>query len=132
MTPQLIARIDQWPHNKRQPILLLAAARFLGAEPGPFRAVPRTSLTTAGTTSADCPVPRHADQRGGPLRHAAAVARGHLGRRAKPLALIEVGASAGLALYPDRYGYEYDDGTTVTRLAPVPARGQRRPPRRRS
>jgi hypothetical protein len=25
-----------------------------------------------------------------------------------PLALIEVGASAGLCLYPDRYGYEYD------------------------
>ncbi|MGY1856482.1 DUF2332 family protein [Modestobacter sp. SYSU DS0290] len=25
-----------------------------------------------------------------------------------PLALVEVGASAGLCLYPDRYGYEYD------------------------
>ncbi|MCZ2838078.1 DUF2332 domain-containing protein [Modestobacter sp. VKM Ac-2985] len=30
-----------------------------------------------------------------------------------PLALIEVGASAGLCLYPDRYGYEYDDGVRV-------------------
>jgi hypothetical protein len=29
-----------------------------------------------------------------------------------PLALIEVGTSAGLCLYPDRYGYDYD-GTRV-------------------
>ena len=49
----------------------------------------------------------------------------------KPLALIEVGASAGLALFPDRYGYEYDDGTTVTRLSPaLRARGAGRPSRR--
>lgn len=33
-----------------------------------------------------------------------------------PLALIEVGASAGLCLYPDRYAYTYDDGTTTTRV----------------
>lgn len=30
-----------------------------------------------------------------------------------PLALIEVGASAGLCLYPDRYGYEYPGGARV-------------------
>ncbi|MGY1843828.1 DUF2332 domain-containing protein [Modestobacter sp. SYSU DS0875] len=30
-----------------------------------------------------------------------------------PLALIEVGASAGLCLYPDRYGYEYSGGVRV-------------------
>ena len=36
----------------------------------------------------------------------------------RPLALIEVGASAGLALFPDRYSYEFDDGVTVTRLGP--------------
>jgi len=30
-----------------------------------------------------------------------------------PLALIEVGASAGLCLYPDRYGYRYDGGARV-------------------
>ncbi|MFF0425680.1 DUF2332 family protein [Streptomyces sp. NPDC004520] len=28
----------------------------------------------------------------------------------QPLALIEVGASVGLCLYPDRYRYRYDDG----------------------
>ena len=33
-----------------------------------------------------------------------------------PLALIEVGAAAGLCLYPDRYSYDYD-GTAVERPA---------------
>jgi hypothetical protein len=35
-----------------------------------------------------------------------------------PLALIEVGAAAGLCLYPDRYSYEYD-GTAVGAPSPV-------------
>lgn len=31
----------------------------------------------------------------------------------QPLALIEVGASAGLCLSPERYSYRYDDGTVL-------------------
>ena len=31
----------------------------------------------------------------------------------QPLALLEVGASAGLCLLPDRYSYRYDDGTDL-------------------
>src|SRR3954471_746991 len=38
-----------------------------------------------------------------------------------PLALIEVGASAGLCLYPDRYGYSYD-GRPVGPPSPVQLR----------
>ncbi len=34
--PELIRRIDEWPHNKRQPLLMLAAARFLGARISPY------------------------------------------------------------------------------------------------
>ncbi len=51
----------------------------------------------------------------------------------QPLALVEVGASAGLNLLWDRYGYRYSDGTTIgDPAAPVQLactlRGEHRPP----
>jgi hypothetical protein len=117
--PPLIARIDLWPNDKRQPILLFAAARFLGAVPGPFvefrrflathwEEVSRVVLSRATQTN-------EAGRCATLLPSLAAIAAAE----GRPLALLEVGASAGLALYPDRYRYEYDDGTTVTRLSPV-------------
>jgi hypothetical protein len=41
-----------------------------------------------------------------------------LARLPQPVALVEVGSSAGLCLYPDRYSYEYD-GTAVGPPSPV-------------
>jgi hypothetical protein len=116
--PELIGRIEQWPHNKRQPLLILAAARFLGAGITPYREfrkfllarwdeVSRIVLSRATQTN-------EAGRCATLLPSLAAIA----GSAGRPLALIEVGASAGLALYPDKYAYEYDDGTSVTRLAP--------------
>ena len=117
--PELIARINQWPYNKRQPLLMLAAARFLGAGISPYpkfrefldahwAEVSRTVLSHATQTNE---VGRCATLL--PSLAAIAAAEG------RPLALIEVGASAGLALFPDRYSYEFDDGGTVTRLGPA-------------
>ena len=37
----------------------------------------------------------------------------------QPLALIEVGASAGLCLLPDRYGYDWEEGRVLARPAPA-------------
>jgi hypothetical protein len=119
---ELIARIEQWPYNKRQPLLMLAAARFLGARVSPYGEfrkfldehwadISRTVLSRATQTNE---VGRCATLL--PSLAAIAAAEG------KPLALLEVGASAGLALFPDRYCYEFDDGTTVTRLVPAPPR----------
>jgi hypothetical protein len=116
--PGLIARIDRWPYNKRQPLLMLAAARFLGAKVSPYpefrvfldehwAEVSRTVMSRATQTNE---VGRCATLL--PSLAAIAAAEG------RPLALIEVGASAGLALFPDRYSYEFDDGATVTRLDP--------------
>lgn len=120
--PDLIGRIDRWPHPKRQPLLMLAAARFLGARPGPYPGFRRfldshwdevsrivlsrsTQTNEAGRCAALLP---------SLARIAAAEDR--------PLALLEVGASAGLTLFPDRYGYEYQDsGGGMTRLDPAGA-----------
>lgn len=118
--PELIARIERWPHDKRQPNLLLAAARYLGAEPGPFAHF-RDFLETRWDDVSAIVLSRSTQTNEAgrcatllPSLAAISVAEG------KPLALLEVGASAGLGLYPDRYAYEYDDGTTVTRLSPAP------------
>ena len=34
---ELIRRIEEWPYNKRQPLLMFAAARYLGAQISPYR-----------------------------------------------------------------------------------------------
>ncbi|WP_394552302.1 DUF2332 family protein [Agromyces sp. MMS24-JH15] len=95
--------IDGLPPAKRQPPLVFASARFRGAPVSPypeFRAwlhehwadVRETALTHATQTNeaARC-----------------AVLLPLLQSLPQPLALIEVGASAGLCLYPDRYSYRY-------------------------
>jgi hypothetical protein len=48
----------------------------------------------------------------------------------QPLALLEVGASAGLCLLPDRYGYDYDDGALTLGSGPpvLPCRTENDPP----
>ena len=130
--PELIRRIDEWPYNKRQPLLLLAAARFLGAQISPYREfrayldghwdeISRTVLARATQTN-------EAGRCAALLPSLARIEASE----GRPLALIEVGASAGLALFPDRYGYEFDAGTAaagsagagtaaVTRLHPAGA-----------
>ena len=93
------------PEQKRQPNLLLAALRHVVGTPRDWpdfrcHAAPhvdavratmlarRTQTNEAGRCAALLPV---------------------LARLPQPLALLEVGASAGLCLLPDRYGYDYGD-----------------------
>lgn len=107
--PELITLIDQLPESRRQPNLIFGASRHLGAHPGSYAsfriwavenwsriaqlASTRTTQTNeAGRTSLLLPILCMLDG---------------------PLALIEVGASAGLCLYPDRYSYLYDDSRAV-------------------
>ncbi len=120
--PELIRRIDDWPHAKRQPLLMLAAARFLGAGIGPYPEFRR--FLDGHWDEVSRIVLSRSTQTNETGRCAALLPS--LGRiaaaEARPLALIEVGASAGLALFPDRYGYEFDAGAgDVTRLAPAGA-----------
>ena len=104
---ELIRRIEQWPHNKRQPLLILAAARFLGAQVSPYGDF-RTFLDDhwAGVSEIVLSRSTQTNEAGrcATLLPSLAQISAVEGR---PLALIEVGASAGLALFPDRYGYEF-------------------------
>ncbi|MGO4192835.1 DUF2332 domain-containing protein [Arthrobacter sp. YAF17] len=117
--PELLRRIDEWPHNKRQPLLMLAAARFLGARISPyrdFRAFLDSHWADVSRTVRSRATQTNETGRCATLLPSLAQIAAAGGR---PLALIEVGASAGLNLFPDRYGYEYDAGARATRLAPA-------------
>ncbi|WFE34385.1 DUF2332 domain-containing protein [Micromonospora sp. WMMD975] len=103
--PELLALLDTLPAAKRQPNLLFGVVRLRGGpvdDPAAFRAhvvahwpdvaaqmrVRATQTNEAGRCAALLPA---------------------LAALPQPLALLEVGASAGLCLYPDRYAYRYGD-----------------------
>ncbi|MET3960034.1 hypothetical protein ABIE52_006969 [Rhodococcus sp. OAS809] len=101
---EVLALIDRLPETRRQPNLVFGASQYLGVPPGSYKsfrqwaivnwpkieqlARTRTTQTNeAGRTAVLLPL---------------------LGLLTGPISLIEVGASAGLCLYPDRYSYLYD------------------------
>ena len=111
---QVLQLLDTLPRGKRQPNLVFAAARSLGAE-GSYDQLhawvlerwpdlARVVLLRATQTNeaARCAV----------LLPLISAIEG-------PVALIEVGASAGLCLHPDRYSYRFDVGDRVVALDPV-------------
>lgn len=107
---ELLALAAALPEGKRQPNLLFGVVRLLGGpveDPAAFRdyvlahwpaiaaeaEVRITQTNEAGRCALLLPV---------------------LSALPQPLALLEVGASAGLCLYPDRYGYRYGDRVVGT------------------
>lgn len=99
----LLRFISSLPGPKQQPNLVFAAVRHLYGTPGDARhfsrlvenhAEPIRRLVLARST-----------QTNEPGRCATLLPA--LGQLPQPLALLEVGASAGLCLLPDRYAYDY-------------------------
>lgn len=92
------------PLRKRQPNLLFAAARYVLGRP----AVIDDLRALAGKRPAELSAVMLArsTQTNEPARCATLLPA--LAQLAEPLALIEVGASAGLTLLFDRYSYDYD------------------------
>lgn len=103
---EVLGLVDTLPRARRQPNLVFACARLLGVPVEPWslvrgwfvahwdlvarEALTRTTQTNeAGRCATLLPV---------------------LASIEGPVALLEVGASAGLCLYPDRYSYRYADG----------------------
>jgi len=104
--PAMIAAIEHLPPQRRQPALLFAVSRLLGAPVGGYG--PWRDFVLAHWPEMEREARVRLTQTNEPLRCAALVPV--LARIDGPIALLEVGASAGLCLYPDRYSYTYDAG----------------------
>jgi hypothetical protein len=91
------------PAAKRQPNLLLAAVRHLFGLPPDWLHFRRTLLDN--TEAVRSVILTRSTQTNEPARCATLLPV--LARLPQPLALVEVGASAGLCLLPDCYGYDY-------------------------
>jgi hypothetical protein len=107
--PDVLALIDELPREHRQPSLIFSVAAWLGAPAGPWAEVrpwllvewPRVAAVARERRTQTNEVGRCA-----PLLAA-------LDRIEGPLALIELGASAGLCLGADRYAYRFGDGPVL-------------------
>jgi len=101
----LLALLAALPPPKRQPNLLLAAVRHVAGAPLAWPAFRSTALARWNDVSAV--MLSRSTQTNEPARCATLLPV--LARLPQRLALIEVGASAGLCLLPDRYAYSYGD-----------------------
>lgn len=103
----LLALLRTLPRAKRQPNLLFGVVRYLGGpvhDPAAFR-----EFTIGNWPAVKAEMRTRATQTNEAGR--CALLLPVLAALPQPLALLEVGASAGLGLYPDRYAYRYNGHT---------------------
>src|SRR5579875_1808868 len=101
--PELLGFLESLPPDKRQPNLLLASVRYLTGLLRSYDAFRATVLDRREEVAAVMLARR--TQTNEPARCATLLPA--LALLPQPLALLEVGASAGLCLLPDRYSYAY-------------------------
>ena len=112
---ELLALLDTLPEPKRQPNLFFAAARFLAGTPESFADFRREVLARRDAVVAT--MRARATQTNEAARCAALFPL--LAALPQPLALLEVGASAGLCLQPDRYRYDLDGVIAGDKASPL-------------
>lgn len=113
---EVLARI---PAAHRQPPLVFAVTRMLGAPLAGFAQWREFVLSHADAVVAECAA--RSIQTNEPLRLAPLLPV--LSEIDGPIALLEIGASGGLCLYPDRYSYRFVDERGAKRLALDPPGG---------
>ncbi len=111
----LLALLAGLPPDKQQPNLLFAAVRLVCGTPADFPSFRASLLGRAADVVAA--ILAHRTQTNEPGR--CAVLLPVLARLHQPLALIEVGASAGLCLIPEQYAYDYNGTRLGAAMAPV-------------
>jgi hypothetical protein len=101
--PEVLSLVGTLPPGKRQPNLVFASARMGGVPLAPYEQA-RDKLLEHWDEVAQIAL-AHGTQTNEAAR--CAVLLPVLAQIDGPLALVEVGAAAGLCLYPDRYSYRY-------------------------
>lgn len=102
---QVVARLASLPRDRTQPNLVFAAARVLGADPF-AGTVDLQRILQDRWDELVAIVTTRSTQTNEANRCATLLP--HLADIDGPIALVEVGASAGLCLLPDRWSYRYD------------------------
>ncbi|GAA0800446.1 DUF2332 domain-containing protein [Spirilliplanes yamanashiensis] len=102
---EVLALLGTVPPARRQPNLLFAVVRSLGGPVDDPEAFARYVVRRWAAVAAGLRVRATQTNEAGRC----AVLLPVLAALPQPLALLEVGASAGLCLYPDRYSYRYGD-----------------------
>lgn len=114
---ELLGVLATLPRPKRQPNLLLAAVRYLCGTPDGWEPFRRSVFERHDDVVAV--MLAHRTQTNEPAR--CATLQPLLSQLPQPLALLEVGASAGLCLLPDRYAYDFDGHVVAPRQQGVAA-----------
>jgi len=115
--PPVMEWIGTLPQIKQQPNLVFAAARWHGVPaPGPYAGLREALLGDDGTIRRTILSRSTQTNEAGRL---ATLVPAFAGLATDgPIALVEAGASAGLCLFPDRWGYEWVTPEGVVRLGP--------------
>ena len=130
--PEVLRVLSDLPPLKQQANLVFAAARWHGLDPGPYDDLRAVLLGPEWPAVRETILSRRTQTNEVARLAALTPALGMLGDG--PFALVELGASAGLCLYPDRYDYLWNGagelrgsgGPTlrVPSVGPVPVPGR--------